>query len=128
MKQFTFKDFKDMDFPDGMPMEQVMVDMLSKELINVNFILSSYITAIEKRNHVNKMKFEEACLNINQMLSGNFKGEDEEVMLKRAIHTYNLNRTFIPHLYDEQYGYTKEDEKELDEFCTKRYGVNFKEE
>lgn len=128
MEELTFKNIKDLEYPDGMPFKYILIDLLMKKLLDVNYILTCYSTAIEKENHVNKMKFEEACVNLAQILSGNFKGEDEEQMLKRAIHTYNLNKTFVPNIYNEQYNYTEKDKEEWDNFFKSIYGIDLKNE
>lgn len=47
--------------------------------------------------------------------------------IKRAIHTFNLNTTLVPHVHDAKYEYTNEDEKEWDDFCKLIYGTNLKQ-
>jgi len=61
------------------------------------------------------------------MLGDNFKGKDKQKAIKRAIHTFNLNTTLVPHVHDKKYGYTGEDEREWDEFCEMIYGTNLKQ-
>lgn len=126
MSDFRFVDFKALDYPDIMPMSQVLSDLLYKGTLNVWDIISPYIDAIEKERHLNSMRFEEACVNILQLLSKNFEGEDKETTIKRAIHTFNLTKTLVPHVYDNDYNYTSEDEKSLDDFCKLIYGTNLK--
>jgi hypothetical protein len=72
------------------------------------------------------MRFEEACINLTQMLGNNFKGKEKQKAIKRAIHTFNLNTSLVPHVHDEKYGYTSDDEKEWDEFCEMIYGTDLK--
>ena len=120
--ELKFGDIKKMDYDDRLPFEFVLVDLLYKKLINVNEVL-------DKERHLNAMRFEEACTNLTQMLSGNFKKkEDKETMHKRAIHTFNLSNSLPKHIYDAEYGYTEQDEKEWDEFCKLMYGTNLKTE
>ena len=127
MDKFRFIDFKNLDYPDSMPMNLVLADMMYKGQIDTNFIMSCYTDAIERERHLNAMRFEEACVNLTQMLGKNFKGKDKEQAIKRAIHTFNLNKTLVPHIHDDDYGYTEGDEKEWDDFCKLIYGTNLKE-
>lgn len=127
MDEFRFIDFKKLDYPDSMPMRQVLSDLLYKGTLSLWDIIVPYTEAIEKERHLNKMKFEEACVNLTQMLGKNFKGKDKEQAIKRAIHTFNLNKTLVPHIHDDDYGYTEDDEKEWDDFCKLIYGTNLKE-
>lgn len=126
MEQLRFIDFKKLDYPDDMPMNLVLADMMYKGIIDTNFIMSCYTDAIERERHLNAMRFEESCVNLTQMLGGNFKGKDKEQAIKRAIHTFNLTKTLVPHVHDERHGYTLEDEKEWDEFCKTIYGTDLK--
>ena len=127
--KLTFDDIKKMDYDDRLPFEFVLVDLLYKKLINVNEVLECYTEALDKERHLNTIKFEEACVNLTQMLSKNFKKkEDKETMYKRAIHTLNLSNSLPKHIYDAEYGYTEQDEKELDDFCELIYGTNLKTE
>lgn len=127
MDEFRFIDFKKLNYPDSMPMRQVLSDLLYKGTLSLWDIIVPYTEAIEKERHLNKMKFEEACVNLTQMLGKNFKGKDKEQAIKRAIHTFNLNKTLVPHIHDDDYGYTEKDEKEWDDFCKLIYGTNLKE-
>lgn len=125
-RKLLFGDIRKMDYDDVLPFEYVLVDMLYKKVINVNFVLSCYADAIEKEKHLNEMRFEEACLNLTQLLSKNFKGKYRDEIIKRAIHTFNLTKTLIPHVHDDTYGYTGVDEKQWDELCKTIYGTNLK--
>lgn len=126
MTDFKFKHFKVLDYPDSMPMKQVLSDLLYKGTLNLWDIIVPYTEAIEKERHLNKIKFEEACVNLTQMLSKNFKGKDKEEAIKRAIHTFNLTKTLVPHIHDAEYGYNEDDEKGWDEFCKMIYGTDLK--
>lgn len=121
-----FGDIKKLDYNDNLPFEYVLVDLLYKKAIDVNFVLSCYTNAIDKERHLNAMRFNEACVNLTQMLGYNFKSKERQKAIKRAIHTFNLNTTLVPHVHDEKYGYTSEDEREWDEFCEQIYGTNLK--
>lgn len=126
MHELRFCDIKKMDYNDEMPFKYVLVDLLYKKLIDVNFVLSCYTDAIDKERHLNTMRFNEACVNLTQMLGGNFKGKDKQHAIKRAIHTFNLNTTLVPHVHDAKYGYTSDDEREWDDFCKLIYGIDLK--
>lgn len=126
MTDFKFKHFKVLDYPDSMPMNQVLSDLLYKGTLNLWDIIVPYTEAIEKDRHLKNMRFEEACVNLTQMLSKNFKGKDKEEAIKRAIHTLNLTKTLVPHIHDAEYGYNEDDEKEWDEFCKMIYGTDLK--
>ena len=126
MEELTFGDIKKMNYNDNLPFKYVLVDLLYRKLIDVNSVLSCYTEALDKERHLNAMRFNEACINLTQILGGNFKGKEKKKAIKRAIHTFNLNTTIMPHVHDEQYGYSKEDEKEWDEFCEMIYGTNLK--
>lgn len=126
MEELRFGDIKKMDYNDEMPFKYVLVDLLYKKLIDVNFVLSCYTDAIDKERHLNTMRFNEACVNLTQMLGGNFKGKDKQHAIKRAIHTFNLNTTLVPHVHDAKYGYTSDDEREWDDFCKLIYGIDLK--
>lgn len=127
MEELTFSDIKRMDYNDNLPFKYVLVDLLYKKVIDVNFVLSCYTEALDKERHLNAMRFNEACTNLTQILGGNFKGKDKEKAIKRAIHTFNLNKSIVPHIHDEKYGYTSYDEKEWDEFCKLIYGTDLKQ-
>lgn len=123
MQELTFGQVKDLNYSNALPFDVVLTDMLFKGLINVNEVLTAYSKAIEKENHINKMRFEEACGNLGQILSGNFKTEEQkEMMMKHAIHTYNMSNSMAAHAFDEQYGYTEDDKAKWDEHCNTTYG------
>ena len=126
MNDFRFKDFKTLDYPDMMPMSQVLSNLLYEGVLSIWDIIAPYTDAIEKERHLNSMRFEEACVNLTQMLGNNFKGKKKEEVIKRTIHTYNLTKTLVPHIHDADYNYTEEDEKDWDEFCKMIYGTNLK--
>lgn len=126
MEELTFGDIKKMNYNDNLPFKYVLVDLLYKKLIDVNSVLSCYTEALDKERHLNSMRFNEACVNLTQILNPVFKGEDRKKAIKRAIHTFNLNTTLVPHIHDDEYGYTEEDEKQWDDFCEIIYGTNLK--
>jgi hypothetical protein len=126
MNEFKFRDFKKLDYPDGMPVNRLLADMMDKGVIDTNCIMSCYTGAIERERHLNATKFEEACVNLTQMLGKAFNGKEKEEAVKRAIHTFNLTKTLVPHVHDSQYNYTEEDETKWDEFCKTIYGTNLK--
>lgn len=127
MEQLKFIDFKNLDYPDGTPMNLVLADLMYKGLIDTNTIMSCYTEAIEKDRHLNAMRFEEACVNLTQMLGNNFKGKEKKKVIKRAIHTFNLTKTLVPHVHDKNYGYTEDDEARWDAFCKDIYGIDLKQ-
>lgn len=127
MDKLRFIDIKKMDYDDNMPFEYVLVDMLYKKLIDVNLVLTCYTNAIDIERNLNAMRFNEACTNLTQMLGDNFRGKEKQKAIKRAIHTFNLNTSLVPHVHDEKYGYTSDDEKEWDDFCKLIYGTNLKQ-
>lgn len=122
--KLTFKQIKNLDYPDGLSFESVLVDMLLKKQININEVLTAYSTAIEKEKHIYQMRFEESCCNLGQILSGNFTTDEQKsVMLKHAIHTYNMSNSMPSHVFDAQYNYTQDDELKWDEYCNRTYGT-----
>lgn len=127
MSELTFGDIKKLSYNDNMPFGFVLVDLLYKKLIDVNYVLSCYTNALDKERHLNAMRFNEACTNLTQILGGNFKGKEKKKAIKRAIHTFNLNTTLVPHVHDAKYEYTSEDEKEWDDFCKLIYGTTLKQ-
>lgn len=127
MNKLTFADIKKLGYDERLPFEYVLVDLLYKKQIDVNFVLSCYTNAIDKEMNLNAMRFSEDCTNLTQILGDNFKGKDKQKAIKRAIHTFNLNTTLVPHVHDAKYGYTNEDEKEWDDFCKLIYGTNLKQ-
>ena len=126
MEELKFGDIKKMDYNDNFPFKYVLVDLLYKKAIDVNFVLSCYTEALDKERHLNEMRFNEACTNLTQMLGDNFKGKEKQKASKRAIHTFNLNTTLVPQKKKKKYGYTGDDEKEWDEFCEMIYGTDLK--
>lgn len=127
--ELKFGDIKKMDYDDRLPFEFVLVDLLYKKLINVNEVLICYTEALDRERHLNAMRFEEACINLTQILGGNYKKKkDKETMYKRAIHTFNLSNSLPKHIHDTKYSYTEKDEKEWDDFCELMYGTNLKTE
>ena len=126
MEELKFGDIKKMDYNDNLPFNFVLVDLLYKKMIDVNSVLSCYTEALDKERHLNTMRFEEACVNLTQMLGKFFRGKEKQKAIKRAIHTFNLNSSLVPHIHDKEYGYTSDDEKEWDEFCEMIYGTNLK--
>lgn len=126
----TLKDFQKLteDYPKSLPLEMVLSDLMFKRELDTNTILLSYTSALERERHILNSRFNEAAINLTQILSGNLrKKEDKEDVYKRAIHTYNLNKTTMAHIHDAKYGYTEEDEKKWDDFCEIMYGTNLKD-
>lgn len=112
------------NYSKSLPMEMVLSDLMFKGKLDTNTILLSYTSALEKERHILNSRFNEAAINLTQILSGNFKKKEQKKdVYKRAIHTYNLNKSIVPHIHDTKYGYTEEDEKKWDEFCETIYGV-----
>lgn len=126
MQNLKFGDIKKLGYDENMPFELVLVDLLYKKMIDVNFVLSCYTDALDKERHLSAMRFNEACVNLTQLLGDNFKGKDKQETIKRAIHTFNLNTTLVPHSHDAKYGYTSDDENKWDEFCEMIYGTDLK--
>ena len=126
MNELTFGDIKKIGYDERLPFKHVLVYLLYKKQIDVNFVLSCYTDAIDKERHLNAMRFSEACVNLTQMLGDNFYGKEKQKAIKRTIHTFNLNTTLVPHVHDKKYGYTSEDEKEWDNFCELIYGTGLK--
>ena len=126
--KLKFGDIKKLEYDDNMPFELVLVNLLYKKIIDVNYVLSCYTNAIDKERHLNAMRFNEACINLTQMLGDNFKGKEKQEAIKRAIHTFNLNTSLVPHVHDEKYNYTSDDEKKWDEFCKMIYGTTLKQQ
>jgi hypothetical protein len=118
----TFRDFKNLDYPDDMPLEEVLVNVLYKRLLDVNIVLSAYAHAIERDRQESKMRFEESCVCLTQHLSGNYKGKDRDKLNKRMISILNKSTTLPIHIWDNKYGYTEDDEKEWEDFYKTIYG------
>ena len=126
MEILKFKDFKNLEYPDMMPMREVLSDLLFKGILNPWEIIIPYTEALEKERHISFCKFEEACITLTQILGKNFKGKHKEGVIKRAIHIFNLTKTLVPHIHDEEHNYTEEDEKEWDEFFKLHYNIDLK--
>ena len=130
-----YKDFQNLDYLPSTPMEVVLSDLLFKHQIDVNTVLIAYTSALEKQRHIDYCKFEEACINLTQILSPNFKIIKPECKnqnykveaIKRAIHTLNHSQCLPRNVHNEEYGYTEEDKKQWDEFCKMHYGDDFKD-
>ncbi len=126
--ELNFGEFKKLDYADGLPFEYVLIDLLYKKQIDVNFILNSYTKAIELAKYRSDRQFDEACVNLMALLDNISKEEQTRPkLLKRAIHILNTNKRFVPHTYDEKYNYTDEDEKEWDKFFEEMYGSDLKQ-
>ena len=117
-----FRDIKKLDYPDEFEFEWILVDLFYKHYVDLHKAIEAYTEALEKEKHKQTSRFNEACLNIHQMLCG-FRGKEKEKVLKRAIHCFNLNKTMVSNIHDHKVGYTEEDKKEWDEFCNKIYGI-----
>lgn len=119
----TFGEFKNLNYRDDLPMEDALVQTLFDGKINIIEVNNAYSTALSKERHIRRMRFEEACVNLIQLLSGNYKGRDLKEAQRRAIHTVNMSETFPHNVYNEKYGYTEETKKEWDKFCEMLYGT-----
>ena len=100
MEGLKFKDFKNLEYNDGLPIELVLADLMFKGMLNPNTIMECYTRALERERHLNESKFEEACINLTQILGGNFKGKHKRGMLKRAVHTFNLTRRLPKNIHN----------------------------
>lgn len=121
----TFGEFKNLNLPDFLPMENALRQALFDKKIDVLEVLTSYIRALEAERHKLTSQFEEAYICINMHLSKHWnKKADREKLDKRMIHILNKSNTLPRHIYDEEYGYTEEDEKKQDEdYAMHYYGV-----
>ena len=117
-----YGEFKQLNFSADTPLEDVLTETLFKGQLNVNVVLSAYTNAMERDRHMRRMRFEEACVNLTQLLSGNYKGKDLKEAQQRAIHTLNMSETLPHNIYNEKYDYTDETKKTWDEFCKLIYG------
>ena len=125
----TYRDLQNLDYHPDLPVEFVLTDLLYKGKLDVNTVLSSYTKAIEMERTLSKSKFEEACVNIFQLLAKKKNGVDkDEDVEKRAVHTLNLSDSIRPHIYDGDFGYTDQDEKKWDEFTETVYGMSFQKQ
>lgn len=48
MEELKFGDIKKMDYNDNLPFKYVLVDLLYKKFVDVNFVLSCYTEALDK--------------------------------------------------------------------------------
>lgn len=125
----TFGEFKKLDYNDNLEMEIVLSEAFYKHQINFLAAMSAYTYALEKEIHRQSSLFNEASTVITMWLSGNWKKpKDKASLLKRAVHIFNLNKTFPPNIYNKQYGYTDEDKKEWDDQMKLHYGINCEDE
>ena len=117
----TYGEFKELGFPDIMPMENVLAQALFDRKIDVSEILNAYYHALEAERHRLASQFEEACVCLNMHLSKNWKGENRKKLEKRMIHILNKSKTLPNHIYDKEYNYTNEDEKEQEKDYVMHY-------
>lgn len=115
----------DGNYPKYMPLDYVLADLMFKREIDVNTILASHTSVLERERLLLNSRFNEAVINLTQMLDDEFAKRED--VYKRTIHTINLNKTLVPHIHDAKYGYTEEDEKKWDDFCESLYGTNLKD-
>ena len=99
----------------------MLADLFYKGYVNFLSAAVAYSNALEKDRHDKESLFNEAACVISMTLSGNWKDEHKESLIKRAIHILNLNKTFPSNIYNKQYGYTDGDKKEWDEFMKMHY-------
>ena len=122
----TYKDFKNLEYQDNLPMEYVLADVFYKGLVDFQTAFIAYTSALERERRKKTNLFIEAATVLQMWLSGNWKKkEDKEKLSKRAIHITNLNGTFPKNIYNAQYGYTDEDKAYWDEFTKMHYGDDF---
>lgn len=117
----TFGEFKQLDYDSKLPMEYALVRSLFEGKINILEVNNAYSAALEKERRIKRLRFEEACINLAQLLSGNYKGKNLKEAQQRAIHTLNMSETLPHNIYNEKYSYTEETKKEWDEFCKTIY-------
>ena len=120
----TFGEFKELNYPYDLPMEHALVQSLFEGKINILEVINAYSTALEKERRIKKLRFEEACINLVQLLSGNYEGKDLKEAQQRAIHTLNMSETLPHNVYNSKYSYTEETKKDWDDFCKMIYGEN----
>ena len=118
----TFGEFKQLNYDSDLPMEYALVQSLFEGKINIIEVNNAYSIALEKERRIKHLRFEEACVNLSQLLSGNYKGENLKEAQQRAVHTLNMSRTLPHNIYNEKYSYTEETKKKWDEFCKTIYG------
>lgn len=120
----TFREFKQLDFPADMPMEQALTEVLYRKLLDVNVVLSAYTHAIDRDRMESKMRFEEACVCMSQHLGDGWKkGKMKMEADKRMVHIFNHTQTLPKNIYNEKYGYTEDDKKYWDGFYKIIYGT-----
>lgn len=125
----TFGDFKKLDYNDNLKMEIVLSEAFYKHQIDFLAATNAYTYALEKEKNRQSSLFNEAATVITMWLSGHWKKPKDKVALfKRAIHIFNLNKTFPSNIYNEQYGYTDKDKKAWDENMKRHYGIECEEE
>ena len=118
----TYGEFKNLNLPDFMPMENALSQALFDRKIDISEVLTSYIRSLEYERHRLSSQFEEACICINMHLSKHWnKKADREKLDKRMIHIYNKTKTLPTHVYDKEYNYTEEDDKEEEEDYNMHY-------
>lgn len=120
----TFEEFKQLDYPDSLPMEIVLEQAFYKKQINFLVTVIAYEHSLNVEMHRKDSLFNEAATVITMGLSGNWKGKHKQTLIKRAIHIFNLNKTFPSGIYDKEYGYTNADKKEFDEQMKLHYGID----
>ena len=118
----TYGEFKQLDYSDDTQMEYVLTEVLFKGLLNVNVVLSAYSGAVERDRCIRRLRFEEACVNLMQLLNGNYTGEDLKEAQQRAVHTLNMTETLAKNVLNSKYNYTGDVKKKWDEFCKTIYG------
>lgn len=119
----TYKEFKNLDYPDEYSIEYVLRDLMFKKKLDFVTIAILYSKALEQQNTILDSEFTEASTCIYQLLSGNYIGKDKEEVIKRAIHIYNLNRKLFKDVLNKQYNYTESDLAKWDNFCEITYGI-----
>ena len=122
MGRMEYGEFKNLGYPDDLPMEYALVQALLAGKINILEVNNAYSMALEKERHIKKMRFEEACVNLTQLLNGLWKGKNLKEAQQRAIHTLNMSETLPHNIYNEKSDYTDETKKKWDEFCEMIYG------
>ena len=124
----TFGEFKQLAYRDDLPMEIVLSEAFYKKQIDFLAATNAYVYSLEKAKHHQTSLFNEASTVITMWLSGNWKKpKDKESLFKRAVHIFNLNKTFPSNIYNKQYGYTDADKKQWDEQMKLHYGIDCNE-
>lgn len=117
----TFGEFKQLDYDKDLPMEYALVQSLFEGKISILEVNNAYVLALEKERRIKGLRFEEACLNLSQLLSGAYSGKDLTEVQQRAVHTLNMSRMLPPNTYNAKYSYTEATKKKWDEFCKTIY-------